>query len=139
MTQGDLLQEFKDNFLKYKAFNSFDWSATDFGELAKREGIPFNKAEKSHTIGIELINTICKSGQFKIFTGDGSGNNSQIVVEMNSIDVNTPKKARNDDGTDALRYAIAGQALRITPINSEVRSVEPQITNERLRFYKGTR
>lgn len=137
MTQGDLLDEFKSNFMKYNAYNSFDYHATDFGELANRESIPFNKAEKSHEIGVELLNTVFKSGQLKIFTGEGSGSNHQLITELNSIDVDTPKTRRVDDAADALRYAIAGQSLRITPLKSIKDVKRPEVTNPRMRFYKG--
>ena len=137
MTQGDLLNEFKKSFLKYNAFNSYDYAATDFGELAKRESISFNKAEKSHEVGVGLLNTLMKSGQLKIFVGDGSGSNHQAISEFNSIDVDTPKSRRVDDVADAIRYAIAGQSLRITPLKSSKDVAKPEITNKRMRFYKG--
>lgn len=137
MTQGDLLAEFKKFFSKYNATNSYDHAAADFGTLAQREGIPFVMAEKSHSIGIELINTVFKSGQMKIFTGEGSGYNHQIINELNSIDIDTAKRNRVDDAADGLRYAIAGQALRITPLKAKEDIERPSITNPRMRFYKG--
>lgn len=137
MTQGDLLEVFRREFESYNAFNSYDHSATDFGELAVRESIPFNKAEKSHSIGIELMNTLFKTGQLKIFTGPETGANYQAIRELNSIDTTIPKNKRVDDVADSIRYAIAGQALRITPLHVKDEKKKPQITNERMRFYKG--
>ena len=137
MTQGDLLNEFKSGYHKYNAFNSFDHAATDFGELALRESIPFNKAEKNHEIGIGLLNTILKSGQLKFFTGPKSGDNQLTIQEMLSIDSDTPKNKRVDDGADAVRYAIAGQAVRITPLKSAKQVKEETVTDPRMRFYKG--
>lgn len=137
MTQGDLLETFKKRFQKYGAHNSFDGGATDFGELAMRESVPFVPAEKSHDVGIGLLNTLFKTGQLKIFTGPDSWDNQIIVQEFMQVDSDTPKNKRVDDGTDAVRYAIASQAVRITPMKTLKQVQEQTITHPRMRFYKG--
>ena len=137
MTQGDLLEVFKKRFHKYGAFNSFDNAAVDFGQLAARESLPFVAAEKNHEIGVGLLNTILKTGQLKFFSGPEAGDNQIVIQEFMTIDSDTPKNKRVDDGADAVRYAIAGQAVRITPMKGSTAPKVQEVSDPRLRFYKG--
>jgi phage terminase large subunit-like protein len=137
MTQGDLLETFKKRFRKYNATNYFDGAAVDFGQLADREAVPFLPAEKSHEIGVGLLNSLFKTGQLKIFTGHEAGDNQIIVQELMQVDSDTPKKNRVDDGADSLRYAIAAQAVRITPLKSISQVKKEKIKHPRMRFYMG--
>ncbi len=65
-TQGDLLEKYKalSKGLEIEAY--YDWSASDLGELAAREGVMLLKAQKSHEIGIPLLNVLFKNNQLLI-------------------------------------------------------------------------
>lgn len=139
MTQGDLLEEFKKMISDGKMyFSSADWMATDLFELANREGLTINKAEKSHEIGINMLNTLFKAERFKIWTGDGSGHNYQAVREFSSVSEETNKRHRIDDSCDASRYAIAATPMRLTGIEAANKMTkQEEKLHPRMAFYRG--
>lgn len=139
MTQGDLLEEFKGIISDGKAYySSADWMATDLFELAIREGLTINKAEKSHEIGINMLNTLFKAGRFKIWLGEGSGHNDQTVMEFGTVSDGTAKKSRVDDATDATRYAIAATPMRLTGLEAPNKMTkQEEKLHPRMAFYKG--
>lgn len=136
MTQGDLLDRFVKvtNGVDHVAHG--DWSATDLFELASREGVIINKAEKSHEIGVGLVNTLLKAGRMKILLGDDTGDNMEIVRELQSINEDTPKRKRVDDMADALRYAISLCPLRVTA-EPLPKPKKKELIDPRMAFYKG--
>jgi phage terminase large subunit-like protein len=139
MTQADLL-------VQYQVITSgmgdvicyADWAATDFFEFAGREGVPINRAEKSHEIGINLLNMIIRERQLKILVGDGTGDNDFLVQEIQSIGADTVKRKRRDDLADALRYAVSLCPLRITGLVGAKQTIAKAIPiDPRLAFYRG--
>jgi len=140
MTQGDLLLRYKmmrSTFGPHWAFG--DWGATDLFTLAAREGIPLHKAEKSHEIGINLLNSLFKDEQMKVITGT-SPDVAQLVQELKSVSEETPKRHRIDDCADALRYAISLVPFRLKSLKAGQKAVEAKVMEEinpRMAFYRG--
>ena len=81
----------------------YDSAAKDFGTISTRMGIPFNKAQKDHSIGELALNTAFKSGILKIYKDEEL---IKLVRELETLLVTTPKNKSKDDFIDALRYAI---------------------------------
>ena len=136
-TQGDLLAKYKELTLPLGEVETyFDWAAVDLGSLAARESINIFKAEKSHDVGIPLINALMKNGQLKICIGDETMQNQQLIQELRSVSGSVAKQKRRDDCCDALRYALSSIAFRFTAL-SEEKAKEIEITDPRMRFWKG--
>lgn len=137
MTQSDLLLKYKDIASIVGSHWAFcDSAATDFFTFAAREGIRIEMAEKSHEIGLNLLNSLFKNQQLKIV--HPIFDTGQLIVELQTIDVNTKKNKRVDDAADALRYAMSRIPMRITPLDLE-KSMEMDMTsvNPRMMFYQG--
>ena len=141
MTQSDLLKKYEqlNKELKVSPHTYYDWSATDLGEIAIREGIGILPANKNHEHGVGVLNSLFRSQQLMLFTGFGSGHASELIQELELVNQETPKKHRKDDCCDALRYALSNCPMRITRKVSDVknRKKEAEIKCKRMRFYKG--
>ena len=141
-TQTDLLNKFEElkKTLNVDPHAYFDWHATDLGILAMREGINILPANKNYDHGVGLLNSLFKSQQLKVFTGEGSGDTSHLIQELETVNTETAKKNRKDDCADALRYALSSCPMRITKLVS-VAKAEPVLERgtlcKRARFYKG--
>jgi len=137
MTQADLVMQMKilTEGLEYICYA--DWAATDFFEFAGREGLVVNKAEKSHEIGINLLNMVIRDNQLKVLVGDGIGDNDFLIQELQSIGTDTNKRKRRDDLADALRYALSLCPLRTTPIIRPKQTESREAIDPRMAFYKG--
>lgn len=81
----------------------YDWAAADFGEIARRNGFPFENADKSRDSGIALMNTLFKNGALTI---DACDEHERFADQLESLRANQDKKHAEDDGPDSLRYAI---------------------------------
>jgi phage terminase large subunit-like protein len=138
MTQADLLSQYRFMAEGRDIICYADWAATDFFEYANREGLPINKAEKSHLIGVNLLNMVFRERQLKIVTGDGVGDNDYLVQELMSVAEDTPKPKRRDDMVDALRYGLSLCPIRTSSLIGRQREpiIEKPI-DPRLAFYKG--
>lgn len=139
MTQSDLLVQYKEIASRIGPHQAFaDWGATDLFTLAAREGIRLEKAEKSHDIGINLLNTLFKEAQLKIVT-TGKSHAQFLIQELQTISEDTAKRHRVDDCTDALRYAISLCPMRLTALKlqEEKKAEDLSKINPRLLFYRG--
>jgi phage terminase large subunit-like protein len=89
-----------------KIFNMqiYDQQSKDFGTIASRAGDSFFKAEKSHELGEEIINTLFAHDMMKLFDGDDEIR--KLGVELNLLLKSTPKVKAKDDLADAFRYAL---------------------------------
>ena len=139
-TQSDLLNKYLElkKTLNIQPHTYFDWHATDLGILALREGISMLPANKNYDHGVGLLNSLFKSQQLKIFTGPGSGDTSNLIQELETVNSETLKKNRKDDCADALRYALSSCPMRITKL---VVAIKPEFQKgpkcKRMRFYQG--
>lgn len=109
-TAGDVLDKYRYTVLrKFKITRCFyDFSCKDLGTLATRAGVSMEKADKSHDIGVPLINTLFKTKALKImnqpeFTGD----TEYLISELMHLLAKTAKRNANDTLADGLRYAIS--------------------------------
>lgn len=137
ITQGDLLEKYRELTKGLEVTGYFDWSATDLGELAQREGIMILKAQKSHDIGVPLLNVLFKNSQLEICVGEGSLQNQVLIQELRTIGATTPKRKRKDDAADGLRYGLSSISFRLTPLSKEEKRKAVEETHPRMRFYKG--
>jgi hypothetical protein len=76
----------------------------DFGTIADTMGEPFEKAEKSHDIGENVINTLFKHDMLYLLDDDGEID--KLGIELQSLLKQTAKTKAKDDLSDALRYAV---------------------------------
>lgn len=80
----------------------YDFAAKDFGTIAARMGLTFNKAQKSHDIGEQIINVLFKN---RMLTIADTPELLPLVTELSTLGIDTPKNKAKDDFVDALRYA----------------------------------
>lgn len=125
-TSADILAKFKELRGNIKFVQQrYDGHAKDFGTIAARQGEPFTRAEKSHEIGEDFINTLFKNDMLHIFDlpqlqclGD----------EFQSLLKSTPKHKAVDDGIDACRYAITAVPWDFTAVKGFVSLEEKEET-----------
>lgn len=105
-TAGDVFQKHQE-LVKQHNLNVtqkwYDWGNKDFGEIATRAGDPFEKAEKSHEKGTDVLNTLFKNNMLLIYEDEQL---SKLGAELGSILNKTAKRAAYDDFADALRYGV---------------------------------
>jgi len=103
-TAGDILKYYTTDKGRITVTTQvYDSAAKDFGTISMRMGIPFNKAQKDHSIGELALNTAFKSGILKIYKDEEL---LKLVRELETLLISTPKNKSKDDFIDALRYAI---------------------------------
>lgn len=105
-TAGDVFQKHrmmcKDNKIQ-PTQKWYDWGNKDFGEIATRAGDPFEKAEKSHEKGEDVINTLFKNDMLLIYEDEEL---VKLGAELAALKKDENKKTAKDDFSDALRYAV---------------------------------
>lgn len=104
----------------------YDWASADFGTLAQRAGIPFEKADKSRDLGIPLMNSLFKNEALII---DEHEDHLALVEEFESlraIQNATLKRHAKDDGADATRYAVSKIPWNIVVIEKETSPSLPE-------------
>ncbi len=105
-TSGDVFQkhlELKKTHNLKPIRQLFDWGNKDFGTIATRAGEPFEKADKGHDKGEDVINTLFKNDMLFIYE---DAELSKLAGELSSLMKSTPKNKAKDDFADAFRYAI---------------------------------
>ena len=140
ITQSDLLEKYKELKITLGVEPScfYDWSATDLGLLAAREGVSMLPANKNHEHGVGLMNSLFRSQQLLLCTGPGSGFMSELILELSNINQETSKQHRRDDQADALRYALSMCPMRVTRHVKEARPIKAGPKCPRMRFYAGS-
>lgn len=90
--------------LKIKTVNQFyDWSSKDFYNISLSMREPFEKAEKGHEIGEDVINTLFNSDMMLIYEDEET---AKLAGELSSLLKTTLKRDAKDNASDAFRYAI---------------------------------
>lgn len=138
MTQSDLLVRYKLMCPEIGQHTCFaDWAAVDLFTLAARQNVAMHKAEKSHDIGIPLLNSLFGDRQLKICLGTADA--EQLCAELTSLSEDQPKRKRTDDTADALRYAVSLIPWRLKRLTTAVTAQEIKTSemNPRMAFYKG--
>jgi phage terminase large subunit-like protein len=84
----------------------YDFGSKDFDIISTRAGEAFIKAEKSHDLGEQIVNTVFKFGMLTIDEGDDELR--KLAIELCSIPKEGPRKKKRDDLSDCLRYGNCG-------------------------------
>lgn len=105
-TASDILDKYREFKTKYNLSVTrqfYDWSSKDFDTVSTRMGEVFEKAEKSHDIGEDIVNVLFKNDMLYIYD---TVELQKLAGELSTLKKNTAKRVAKDDFTDALRYAI---------------------------------
>lgn len=117
-TAGDLFSkylELTDDIVV--ARRKYDFAAADFGTIAMRSGVPFEKANKNHEQGISMINTLFKNQMLEIPVND---ENEKLMQELESFKIGDKAHKAENDGCDALRYALVDIPFYFSGLTGEV-------------------
>ncbi len=122
-TAGDVVEKYiamkKDLNLQSRiTAQYYDWSNRDFFEIASRMGENFQKAEKGHDIGEDVINTLFKNDMLFIYETDEL---VKLGGELATLLKNTPKNKAKDDFADSFRYAVSKVPWDWSAITGDVR------------------
>jgi phage terminase large subunit-like protein len=95
----------------------YDWADKDFDIISTRNGCPFEAADKSHTKGEQILNTLFKNDMLTI---DSTPELQKLGSELASLRRDTAKNKAKDDFSDALRYAVTQIPWDFTAIRGPV-------------------
>lgn len=105
-TAGDVVKKFLELQGKMVLTGRYyDPACKDFDTISTSMHEPFEKAEKSHEIGENILNTLFKHQMLAIYDGDAEL--EKLVGELTTLKNSTPKTKAKDDAIDALRYAVS--------------------------------
>lgn len=79
----------------------YDWASAEFGEIAARNGVGFIKADKSHVLGEQVINTLFRNDMMAIYDASENG---KLAGELCTISIGTAKRVQEDNLVDPFRY-----------------------------------
>jgi hypothetical protein len=105
-TAGDVFQKHLELKKEHKikpVQQRYDWASKDFETISARAGEPFQKADKSHDRGEDIINTLFKNDMLAIYEDPEL---SKLGGELATLMKSTPKNKAKDDFADAFRYAV---------------------------------
>jgi len=132
-TAGDLFNKHQELSIDLKLTNSvYDHSAADFGTIAARNGVTFNKASKARDVGEALVNTLFKHGMLEIFDDDGEL--LKLAGELTHVmkDRQAGEHKTNDDLVDPLRYVCMLVPWDLEVVNEmQNAAIETKIRNAR--------
>lgn len=87
----------------------YDWAAADFGTIAARIQEPFERADKSHELGEQTINSLFKNNALILDRGDVEID--KLSLELAAMPQEGDKRKMKDDLIDAMRYALSRVAF----------------------------
>lgn len=106
-TAGDVVEKYINMKKEYKLQTTaqhYDWSSKDFHTIAGRMGEgAFERAEKGHDIGEDIINTLFKNDMMFIYEDEET---QKLAGELATLLRTTRKEEAEDDAADAFRYAV---------------------------------
>lgn len=117
-TSGDVFQkhlELKKTLHTKPIRMLYDWGNKDFGTIATRAGEPFEKADKGHDKGEDVINTLFKNDMLFIYEDPEL---AKLAGELSMLLKTTAKNKAKDDFADAFRYAVTSVPWDFTYLNS---------------------
>lgn len=85
----------------YRAW--YDWASADFGTIAMRIEEPFERANKSHELGEQTLNSLFKNHALILDRGDVEID--KLSLEIAGLPSQGDKRKMKDDLVDATRYA----------------------------------
>jgi phage terminase large subunit-like protein len=106
----------------------YDYHCVDFHTYATQAHEMFEKAEKSHDLGVPTVNNLFKMRALQIFDEDPEL--EKLIVELVTVQATTNKNKAKDDMCDALRYTLMAipwnwKLLDETFVDYEARLAEP--------------
>lgn len=145
-TAGDVVKKYiamkKENKIE-TAQQFYDWASADFFAIASGLGEHFEKANKGHDVGEDIINVLFKNDMLFIYQTEEL---EKLATEFSSIRNNGSKRQKNDL-SDAVRYAVSKIPWNWDAISAELRpdqkieelekpmnSTEAQIAERRKAF-----
>lgn len=143
-TSGDLFLE----YIKIRGGDRmtrqlYDYHAKDFGLIAERAGEPFDLANKSHTEGEDIVNTLLENGMLFIFDDPEL---NKLGTELMTVMKGTDKRKAGDDMADCLRYGCIDipwdwTAIQGLPTEGEVQAkkalTEKELLADEIRQRRG--
>ena len=145
-TSGDVVEKHLELKKEHKLNNFggkyYDWSNKDFDTISTRMGEPFEKAEKGHDVGEDVLNTLFKNNMLYLYEDEEL---RKLGGELATLKKNENKKKAKDDFADALRYAVTKIPWDWTVITGEpsqdeipeekpMNDTERQLQERRARF-----
>ena len=114
----------------------YDHANADFFSIATSMGESFQKAEKAHDKGEEIINVLFKNQMLYIYEGDPEL--EKLAGELVTLRSDTPKNKAKDDFCDALRYACSQipwdfSVVTGAPLDETGKVLPPVLTEEQQR------
>ena len=82
----------------------YDFACVDFFNIAQGMNINVEPAEKSHSVGEQVLNVLFKNGLLQIVDDPDL---EPLVSELLTLKVMTKKVKAKDDAADSLRYAVS--------------------------------
>jgi phage terminase large subunit-like protein len=101
----------------------YDWADKDFDMISTRMHEPFQKADKSHDKGEEVINVLFKNNMLFVHT---NAELEKLAWELSNLRLETNKRKAKDDFCDALRYAITRIPWDWSAITGDAPTWEPK-------------
>ena len=130
-TAGDIFLEYKKQRRKLApVIQAYDWASKDYGTIVARAGESWQKAEKSHELGENAVNTAFKSGMLKIYydPDDEACESVKLVRELETLTNEINKRHAKDDLIDTVRYCLTAMPIDWAAVlNGEVIKPEDKI------------
>jgi len=117
-TSSDILAKYRELRGTMKpTLQCYDHQAVDFFTYASRLGETFEKAEKSHDIGEDIINVLFKNNMLDILDIEEL---QGLPTELTSLTTEVAKRFAKDDFVDAMRYSVTKIPWDWTAITDEI-------------------
>lgn len=111
----------------------YDFASAEYGIAAQRAGIPVQKAEKSHDIGFNTINSLFKN---EMLTIDDTEANMDLIEEIGMLRHGIKKNKAQDDAVDSARYAISKIPWDMTGVTGS-RIIKPEMIVHPSKLVRG--
>lgn len=129
-TPGDVYEKYKEITKGIVPVGKYyDGAAKDFGIITERLQDIFEKAEKSHELGEDIINTLFRNNMLKIFNTEEL---RKLGNELLMLQKNMPKNKAKDDFCDALRYSATKVPWNFSIIQEKDGELNKEIVKESL-------
>ena len=105
----------------------YDFASRDFYTIATGMELEVEAAEKSHSIGEQVLNVLFKNQRLSIYDSEEL---DPLCVELTTLKASTPKRSAKDDFTDSLRYAVTKIDWDWSVLNAKVPEAAPKPKTE---------
>lgn len=137
-SSSDILQKFRELRGRMNlTAQTYDYQARDFQIVASRAGESFTRAEKSHALGEDILNTLFRNDMLFVFDDDPEL--SKFVQEITLLQNSTAKNKARDDLIDPTRYVcmlVPWDFSHLAHVDLEKTVDEPQMSPQELELYE---